>query len=548
MKDRKNYRRRVAAIVAISALVALSSTAPLPVARNANVSAITAPAACRIRATNGSPVTSNNDPLAKFLQPSASCPANIFELRSQLAAAGAKLKPALVANRGFHNPKNNPRPVQMMLFEIVSGRLDSLGIEIKDGEFFFGHFVTTDGKDLKVGQGVFIELIAWDSTKEVFNFYELTDDGQGLSWFYRGDSMDIQRDVGFLHRKPDPGSPKFGDRLRCSGCHIAGGPIMKELAAPHNDWATKARPLPFGSSKPDAQFAAILKDLAGADDLAASVKAGLKKLEDSAKFRKAKKALSLQEQLRPLFCPVELNLESDPAPLDDKAAQVNIPSAFFVNPLLAQGSVGSISIGRADYDAALAALRSSFPEALPARPDADHGWLAPVKAFSDSLAIESLIKDGLIDREFAADVLAVDITNPLFSPARCGLLQLAPQKADPDWQAKFKASLKAAAPSNPAAKELSDNLTNPLRDARFHQTRTASFLDQCRQQLQTPQAVTDLLRLLVQRRTEVDASEISKIPQGKILEPGFRIIFPGVNPPIVPKTFRLTEDCKVVKQ
>lgn len=105
----------------------------------------------------------------------------------------------------------------------------------------------------------------------------------------------------------------------------------------------------------------------------------------------------MQEQLRPLFCPVELNLESDSTPLDDKAAQINIPSAFFVDPLLMQGSAGSISIKRADYDAALKALKSSFPEALPARPDADHGWLTPVKAFSDSLAIESLIKDGLIE-------------------------------------------------------------------------------------------------------------------------------------------------------
>lgn len=45
-----------------------------------------------------------------------------------------------------------------MLFEIVSGRLDALGIEIKDAEFFFGHFITTNGTSLKAGQGVFIEF------------------------------------------------------------------------------------------------------------------------------------------------------------------------------------------------------------------------------------------------------------------------------------------------------------------------------------------------------------------------------------------------------
>jgi hypothetical protein len=137
------------------------------------------PTPCVIRTSDGKPIA-NNDPLARFLTASAACPANVFEFRSQLTAAGAKLRPTLVANRGFHNPRNNPKSVQMMLFEIVSGRLDALGIEIKDAEFFFGHFITTNGTSLKAGQGVFIELIAWDSTKEVFNFYELTEDDSGI--------------------------------------------------------------------------------------------------------------------------------------------------------------------------------------------------------------------------------------------------------------------------------------------------------------------------------------------------------------------------------
>jgi hypothetical protein len=258
----------------------------------------------------------------------------------------------------------------------------------------------------------------------------------------------------------------------------------------------------------------------------------------------------LQERLRPLFCPVELNLESDPTPLDDKAAQVNIPAAFFTDPLLAQGGV---MVQRAHYEAALAALHASFPEAAPRRPDADHGWLTPVKAFSDTLVIESLIKDGLIDREFAIDVLAVDLTNPMFSPTRCGLLRLVPERADGEWQKTFKESLKAAAPNNPGARELFDNLTNPQRDAKFHQARAERFLAQCRQRLQTAQAVTELVRLLGQRRAEVGDSEISKNRRGQILEQGptirdsFRVIFPTIEP-IAPRSFRLTEDGLVIRQ
>ncbi|MGH9928245.1 MAG: hypothetical protein ACREA9_03345, partial [Pyrinomonadaceae bacterium] len=255
--------------------------------------------------------------------------------------------------------------------------------------------------------------------------------------------------------------------------------------------------------------------------------------------------LSLQEQVRPLFCPVELNLESDLIPVDDKAPQLRIPSAFLVDPRLAQGSV---TIDHAQYDAALVALNSLFPEG-PQRRDADHGWLTPVKAFSDMLAVDSLVKQGLIDQEFVSDVLAVDLTNPVFSRDRCGLLRLVPNKADANWKETLKASLKTVAKANPAAQELLNNLTDPTRTAQFHQARGMRLLTQCQNRLQTNDSVTALSRLLTQRRSEAFASEISKNRQGQVLEPtGFRVIFPDTRPKIRAGTFRLTDDCQVVSQ
>ena len=62
----------------------------------------------------------------------------MFDLRSQLLAAGATIKTALVANRGFQNPKTNHDAMHFMLFEIVSGRLGPLQIDVEDGEFFSG--------------------------------------------------------------------------------------------------------------------------------------------------------------------------------------------------------------------------------------------------------------------------------------------------------------------------------------------------------------------------------------------------------------------------
>jgi hypothetical protein len=296
--------------------------------------------------------------------------------------------------------------------------------------------------------------------------------------------------------------------------------------------------------KPDAELQRILQGMVDADELAKSVKAGLQKLADSERFQQGKKALSLQEQLRPLFCPVELNLESDSTPLDDKAS-LGVPSAFLIDPRLAQSS---ITIDHAQYDGALVALNAAFPEIRPLRRDGDHGWLTPVKAFSDMRAVESLIKQGLIDQEFVDDVLAVDLTNPVFSRSRCGLLRLVPNKADANWKETFKASLKAIAKTNPAAQELVNNLTDPTRTAQFHQARGARLLSQCQTRLQTKDSVLPLYRLLAQRRAEAFASEISKNPNGEILERTFRVIFPKTNPTIAPGSFRLTDDCQVVSQ
>ena len=536
----KSLSRNVAGVVVV--ICGLLPLAPMPwdsAAGNLETPGSSAEPLCVIRDNAGKAVLNNSDALGKLLLSSGACPPNVFELRARLLAAGATIKTTFVANRGFHNPGDG----SFSMFEIVSGKLSPLGIEIADGEFLFGHFTGTSGSKLIANQqpdGLMVELIAWDPVKQVFNFYEVIGDGQRSQWFYRGDSMDIMADVELLHRQPVPTRPQFGKRLRCSGCHTAGGLIMKELAGPHNDWWMSNRPLPFGSQKPDPELLRILKGLVDADALAASVKVGAAHLKASEKFQAARKTRSFQEQLRPLFCPVELNLESDAQPFDDKAAQLTIPSDFFVDPRLARKD---IVISRAHYDAALAALKVSFPEI--SRADADHGWLTPVKAFSDTEVIESLINEGLIDREFAIDVLAVDMTNPVFSAARCSLLRLLPNSAAGDWQKAFKASLKSNAKTNPAAQELLDNLTDPARTQAFHQGRAASFLELCQKNLETSDAVIKLYQLLADRRAQAFASEISKNPRGQILEPGFRVIFPLPTPAIKPGSFQITEEGRV---
>lgn len=502
-------------------------------------------------------VEGNQDPVARVLAAAADCPTNVFKFRERLVAAGAQIQTARVNNQGFHNPNRG----NFSMFEMVVGTLRDPTMTVEPGEFFFGHFTErrNDTDTLVANQrprGLMIELIAWDPSKELFNFYELIGNGQRGEWFYRGDSLDIVADTRLLHRQPNPQNPEFGNRLRCSGCHLGGGPILKELASPHNDWWTATRPLPFGDLNPDDSLKNILKGQVDADVLAKAVIAGASRLEQSSKLLAARRGDPLQEQLRPLFCPVELNLESDGVPVDVQQATITVPSAFVVDPRLARDE---IRIARAQYEAALAQLDVRFPGTT--RHDADHAWLTPVKAASDMRTVDGLISRKVVDRQFVHAVLAVDMTNPALSTGRCRLLRHVPARSTDGWLGAFKAAL-GESPDR-AAKELLRNLTDPERQtAEFHQNRAGRFLKKCQQQLEDPAAVLDFVRLLARRRVEVYESEISRNPEGQILEPGqlpdggismekgFKLVFPlvpSVQPFKARPSLRLSEECVVVR-
>jgi len=486
------------------------------------------------------PAPANHDAVAALLGAAPECPANVLEFRARLAREPASLATAFVDNRGFHNGAAG----SFSLFESVTGTV--AGVPVGSGDFFFGHFTEKRGVELVLQQtpedkALLIELIAWDPVKGLFNFYELRGDGTRGQWFYRGDSADILRDIARLHRQEDPTHPVFGQRLRCSGCHLGGGPIMKELDAPHNDWWTSARPLPLAGLAPEPHLGRILaQGLVDAETLAAHVRQGNARLEASVAFRAARTGRTRQERLRPLFCPEEMNLASDPTP-NDARANVKPPSAFFVDPRLASRE---LAIPRAVYDSALQSLKSTFPES--GRSDGDHPWLAPVKAAADAAAVAALVQSRIVDEEFVADVLAVDAGNPALSEARCSLLPLVPKEANAHgWEAAFVRAL--AASKEPAARELHANLTEPERDAAWHRARATAMLEACARKLQAGD-VTPYVELLAQRRVEVFANEISKNPRGQILEPGFRVIFPEITPEPHPGALTLTRECKVVRR
>jgi hypothetical protein len=473
-----------------------------------------AQASCLVANSDNSPTQPKDDALYRLLSEMPGCPQRAQDLKAQFKSDGAQVEPAMVGNRGFHNPEGG----SFSFFETVSGHLDKSGTEVAKGDLFFGHFTgATDDHQLILDQEpskgkLMVELIAWDKKKGMYNFYELIGQGGKAQWFYRGDSADILHDNANIDRDVPHGQDKFGKRLRCSGCHASGGPIMKEMASPHNDWWTEARPLPFGSNCPSSEINKWLEGVVDADQLAQNVKTGIQKLEDSPSYRKARAAMSLQEKLRPLFCENEINLESSPKP-SDSAGAVQIPGGFFMNPLLGSPKV---FVPQATYQKYLRDNSMAFPETN--RSDSDHPWLTPVKGYSDLLAIQTLMNESLIDKAFMTSVLSIDIERPLLSKSRCSLLKLVPSEG-PHWREQFMQNLKTS--SLPAARELATNLASPANEQALVDRAKALAT-----KLEKTATTNQTFKNLIEVRRAVFKSEISQNPRGQILEPGFRVIFP----------------------
>lgn len=473
-----------------------------------------AQSACLIKNSDKTLTQAKGDAFYLLLSHLTACPERAQDLKARFLSEGGVVEPSMVGNRGFGNPKLG----SFSFFETVSGHLPSIKADVAKGELFFGHFTAaTDDHRLILDQipdqgKLLVELIAWDKSKGLFNFYELIGQGKTAQWFYRGDSVDILHDNAYIYRDPPAGQPKFGKTLRCAACHSSGGPIMKELALPHNDWWTVARPLSFGSNQPSTEIKKWLDQLVDAGTFATNVKNGIHELEESPTYKKARASLSLQEQLRPLFCENEINLESNLAPFDSQSP-LHIPSGFFLNQRLASPVV---TLDFADYLDFLKTHAMHFPETNAM--DADHSWLTPVKSYSDLLAIQSLIDNATVNEAFVVSVLTIEIKTPLFSKDRCSLLKLLPA-ASPGWQDQFLLNLRAS--QMPSAQELANYLADPSVMQKL-----SSQIENFANSLEKLSPTDQDFQKLIHVRQAVFASEISQNPRGQIFEPGFRVIFP----------------------
>lgn len=366
-----------------------------------------------------------------------------------------------------------------------------------------------------------IEAWGWDNHRGRYNYYKLDAAGAPpgqMVWKFRGSS-----------EKADLLTPAER-KGTCLACHVTGGPVMKELAFPWNNWhgkvgpsfrATYLDPADPAADKWPAAGTLRFKRLAGADELETSflvpsfkrfnqsrLNAALKRDDDTGNRAVARGRMTVLEGrrlLRPLFETVEVNLMSSgktsgfhpfgPAADFVPAAEIPVPDNFFLNTELILGGLKLKSSAEFRSFAKLTQQENrDLIEATQLRlngvaGDTHFGWLVPAPGFLDNDMAARLLRLGAVSPHFLAAVLAIDLEAPTFSARRAELLRLVPDRFE------FAPLDPVTDPTEVARDPAADLLTKTVVDAIDRaEPAPGSAADEFRTLLKSDDAVRELDR------------------------------------------------------
>jgi hypothetical protein len=307
-----------------------------------------------------------------------------------------------------------------------------------------------------------VEIIAFDETEGVFNFYEAERGGK----------------INFFGNSKDMLNGAEGNVRRCAGCHNAGGLVMKELDTPWVHWeghmdTPGAQELvdahaDLGSKRTGLEFEGV-------------VKAGNRAWVQT-KVNHLRENGTVAELLKPLFCTVEVNLDNgadfeSPVAGGPGGSQISrIPFDSLLDPQLK--GFGSITINFDDYDALIKANGQNVV-GVDGAIDTVFDYVFMERSNIDNEYVNKLKEAGIVDDDLIKDILMVDFTRPIFSSDRCDLLANAPvlSKDQLNPQAIRDGLIANLSGKTGAAEvELFNNLTNTELD---HNTKVDGFTAAC---------------------------------------------------------------------
>lgn len=389
----------------------------------------------------------------------------------------------------------------------------------------------------------FIEAWGWDDGRSRYNYYKL--DGNPPTWKFRGSSVGADQ-LDAAQR-----------RGTCLACHINGGPVMKELPFPWNNWHSFRNSVNYLSPAAADHWSLAesprFRDLRGAEAFETAFILPSIRQFNGRRLTAASRAAASGEQevtdgprtLRSLFRTSEYNIISAgqfsglhpiPALGAGPPDPIVVPDTFFLNAnLLAGGGIPQyeglgipearqfasvLQLQPPEYSAVVAKLKTSIGGLTG---DTNFAWFVPEASHVDNQMVDLLLRRGVVTREFAAAAMAVDVENPVFSVARERLLAVIPAgfrfkplnpgdipAAHPDQLTRdVIVRLKGLSP--PAASPEAEFLTfleqsNPVDALR---SKVTTYLDRVRARLADPQQrqgeIERLYRLMLQRRSEAAA-------------------------------------------
>jgi hypothetical protein len=336
-----------------------------------------------------------------------------------------------------------------------------------------------------------IEMIGKDATTGVYTFYEVIDKGQ---WVFYGNSFDFVgngyswKDSGFcVSNNSKKASSPSGKS--CASCHISGGLVMKELDSPWLHWTTSHT---NGSEDVVKKHAAKLGNQQNGEDLEIQV---VRPSFDPYNEKRAELLATkgVAELVRPIFCTMDVNLNSG-------TGDTNL----FLDAEITQSSFTFDDKIYADLKKEAKQRINGLPAKID---DTASPFTYPTRGQIDTSYSAVLQKKKLLDEEFVSDVLSVDFTRPIFSGARCGLVNVIQGKTQAldgklaSWAAEqdarkrdgiaadiakgipelFKDALKSA--SKPAEKKLLANLTDAKANVAAHEKEANDFVAKCEERL-----------------------------------------------------------------
>lgn len=352
------------------------------------------------------------------------------------------------------------------------------------------------------------EVMAWSEKIQAFVYWK----EENGTWVRKGDGT-------MVPSQAKGAKPTF----ECMSCHTSGGPIMKEL---HDSWAnwTSTWMTVSDPKSPDATFNRMFSKVTRADDMEKRVIAS-EHLHTKGRVTRAKTAGDLKGVLTQLFCDVgEGTLIAAHSKNSQRFGTVStfssmLPGAFVVSPLLRAPRTGtgvelgleqsvafklptidSLSVESKAYSETLTKFESKIGGQSG---DSIFPMNGPEKSYADVDAVQELVRQGLVDADFVADVLMTDFTTPAFSAPRCALADALPAtwKDPADLKAQFGANL--AKSTARGAKGLAARIAK-TDDAAAHTATLEAYGKACADR-KTASAATfteDTLRMLSQRRAE----------------------------------------------